>query len=556
MKKWLAILLAVLMVLPSFAMAEPTQKAVYDQKLEDIYGRLVEAFKGTEDEWMIEPYAEPVVITSANHYSATDDVSMSKWGDLYGEDWYKNRWTDFLKKAFNIDLQYMWWAADTDYDQKLRLEMTADNLPDVFNVTNQNDLVQLARAGMLMDLTDMFDKYAWSRDKEIWASDGGVSLDLATIDGRIYGLPAGLPHTDEVSYLWLRKDWLDKLGLENPKTIEDLVAIIKAFKAADFDGDGIDNTVGMGIDKTLWYSTRGLFNAHAAYPMYWIEKDGGLLWGGIDDANKPVLELLATLYKEGLLNNEFITEANGDMLEYMINGQCGVVYGGHWLGHIAGDNHELQPEGDWTCVTLPTATGEPVRSPMKALTSGWTVVSAKCKNPEAAFKVRLMTTFALNDIEATWWYLEDNTSWHFSPVRSNVSALANYESWLECLDMYKNGDPSVLGGLGLIYWESLQSELKYEWELMFGPEDDAAMAILGQSINDGLLFYDAFMGAQSDYMLDRWSTIQSEQLIAYTSMILGEVSVDEGFEAWKATFNALGGEKITAEVNEWYASTK
>ena len=44
----------------------------------------------------------------------------------------------------------------------------------------------------------------------------------------------------------------------------------------------------------------------------------------------------------------------------------------------------------------------------------------------------------------------------------------------------------------------------------------------------------------------------SEQLIAYTKIINGEVGVDEGFDAWVANFNALGGDRITAEVNEWY----
>ena len=54
-------------------------------------------------------------------------------------------------------------------------------------------------------------------------------------------------------------------------------------------------------------------------------------------------------------------------------------------------------------------------------------------------------------------------------------------------------------------------------------------------------------------MLERWETILSEELIAYTKIIIGETTVEEGFADWVNTFNSLGGDRITQEVNEWYA---
>ena len=89
---------------------------------------------------------------------------------------------------------------------------------------------------------------------------------------------------------------------------------------------------------------------------------------------------------------------------------------------------------------------------------------------------------------------------------------------------------------------------------MFGNGAGVAMTVLDNAKNDGRLFYDTFNGTQSTFMQDRWSTILDEQLIAYTKIILGDVSVDEGFAAWQDTFAKLGGDQITQEINEWYQS--
>ena len=37
---------------------------------------------------------------------------------------------------------------------------------------------------------------------------------------------------------------------------------------------------------------------------------------------------------------------------------------------------------------------------------------------------------------------------------------------------------------------------------------------------------------------------------------IGEVPVEEGFNAWLSSFSAMGGDRITEEVNEWYAAQK
>ena len=80
------------------------------------------------------------------------------------------------------------------------------------------------------------------------------------------------------------------------------------------------------------------------------------------------------------------------------------------------------------------------------------------------------------------------------------------------------------------------------------------MSVLSEAQNNNQLRYEPYYGPTTTYMQDHWSTIQSEQLIAFTKIIIGETSVEDGFNTWLENFSKLGGDQVTAEVNEWYAA--
>ncbi|GJM75796.1 hypothetical protein HMSSN036_80120 [Paenibacillus macerans] len=67
--------------------------------------------------------------------------------------------------------------------------------------------------------------------------------------------------TTEISHgpgvLWLRKDWMDKLGLKEPKTLEDVENIITQFIEKDPGGNG----PGKRLDSSLTMRTLPVFPA-------------------------------------------------------------------------------------------------------------------------------------------------------------------------------------------------------------------------------------------------------------------------------------------------------
>ena len=562
MKKLIALALTLCLVMTGcLALAEPTEKADYDAKIDKLANSMLAYYEASGETAKIAPYEEPLTVHMVSRYNAGMQDAMSVFEKKYGESWDANRYTDLYKKLYNIDVKFDWWTAEDQYDQKLRMDMASGELPDIFFVTSQVDLLQLVENDLIWDLTDLYEQWASNMDRSNWEADNAITLKTCTFDGRLYALPASLPDTDLFSYFWIRRDWLNKLNLPVPTTLAELKDTMAAFMAADFDGNGVADTIGMGMDKDLYYPTRGIFSAYGGYPEFWTDVDGKLVWGGTTEGTKNALTFLADLYKEGYLDPEFITKTETDMLEAPKSGKCGVMYGGHWLGQQWGDVRAVDPEADWVSFRLPVANegDDIVKQYLQPYCYSWTVVNKNCKNPEAAFKMFAASDFAFYGEDSGWWIYDENVGFMFSPVHVNCSGMENLNAWLAIQEVFKTGDTSKLHFNGLAYWEKINGEYGYEWKLMFGDataQDGIAMSVLKEAYDNGRVIYEPYQGVPSTYMQDHWSTIKDEQLIAFTKIIIGEVPVEEGFNAWLASFSSMGGDRVTEEVNEWYAAQK
>jgi putative aldouronate transport system substrate-binding protein len=97
-----------------------------------------------------------------------------------------------------------------------------------------------ASKGAIIPLGDLLDKYGQDI-KKVWPKE---AWDYMTDkEGKIWGIPRDLP---TVHYpIWIRSDWMKKLNLKMPQTIDELEAVLKAFKEQDPDGNGKDDTIPM-----------------------------------------------------------------------------------------------------------------------------------------------------------------------------------------------------------------------------------------------------------------------------------------------------------------------
>jgi ABC-type glycerol-3-phosphate transport system substrate-binding protein len=123
--------------------------------------------------------------------------------------------------------------------EKLNLLLGSGDELDTF-MGNWDDY---APKGAIIPLNDLLDEYGQDI-KKAWPKE---AWDYMTDkEGNIWGIPRGMPATHYP--IWIRTDWLKKLGLEMPKTLDELEAVLKAFKENDPDGNGKDDTIPMMTD--------------------------------------------------------------------------------------------------------------------------------------------------------------------------------------------------------------------------------------------------------------------------------------------------------------------
>lgn len=198
-----------------------------------------------------------------------------------------NAWID-LYKDYGIDLDIMYVVPGTEANDKLSQMIMSGNYPDVFNVSLE-DYVDYVKQGVIADITDYYDNYLSDASKDYLAYDGGDSVKRATIDGRIYGIPQMASSTDQVSVLWIRKDWLNNLGLEMPTTAEEVAEVARAFTFEDPDGNGQDDTYGFAVNGMDITDACGgiahVMNMFGAMPrqLRFMEENGVIIWAGQEE---------------------------------------------------------------------------------------------------------------------------------------------------------------------------------------------------------------------------------------------------------------------------------
>jgi putative aldouronate transport system substrate-binding protein len=147
-----------------------------------------------------------------------------------------------IKEKLNIDLKVVMLPSNfNDQDTKINAAAAANMLPDHFLV-NRDAWVRLVQQGLLADVSDMLPMMP-ERTKQQYMDQ--VGKKVATVNGKLYALPSpgAIPKVEGVV---IRKDWLDKLGLGVPKTLDEFFAVATAFTQKDPDGNGKNDTYGFG----------------------------------------------------------------------------------------------------------------------------------------------------------------------------------------------------------------------------------------------------------------------------------------------------------------------
>ncbi|MDF2065467.1 extracellular solute-binding protein [Bacillus sp. Cr_A10] len=233
------------------------------------------------------------------------------------QDWNKLMLWDEYEKMTNIEVN--WETTQIEgLAEKRNLMLASGDYPELFfaSAFSKTDLVKYGQQGVFLPINDYIDEYA-PNFKKILEEYPSVKQGVTMADGNIYGFPTFYDPKFEslrANTPWIRKDWLDKLGLEEPETTDELYEVLKAFKEQDPNGNGQADELGWGsgygISEFIAYlrGTYGL-NKQGSMNLNLDFKEGTEEFRFIPttDEYKELLTFLNKLYTEGLINQDVFT---------------------------------------------------------------------------------------------------------------------------------------------------------------------------------------------------------------------------------------------------------
>ncbi len=222
------------------------------------------------------------------------------------------------KTGVKLDVTFVPGSA---YDEKVIVTLASGNLPQAMVVTNNKNAAVLnaIRSGAFWEVGPYIKEFP--NLQSYWNDQIANNI---SVDGKVYGIYRERPVARKG--LLFRQDWLDNLGLEQPKTVDDIYNIAKAFTLNDPDKDGKNNTLGLTIsdDNLANDAMRVLVTAFGGFNQFGIV-DGKATPDFTTPEYMEALKLLKKMYDEKLINQDFGAVKGTRLIELINEGNAGML---------------------------------------------------------------------------------------------------------------------------------------------------------------------------------------------------------------------------------------
>lgn len=492
-----------------------------------------------------DPKAQGGQATSTPAAPAKFKVGLTTGGSKYVEgspDINNDKFVKKLEELSKTDLTLQ-LIPHENYAQSMTLLFASGELPDLLQTKGINlpEVAPAIDSGVLMPLNDLIDKYAPNLKKKVPKE----SWDSARVskDGKIYGIPQENPiTTDTVTYI--RKDWLDKLGLQPPKTVDEYINVLREFRDKDPNGNGKQDEIAMSGRAKLAFAYH-FFGAYDVQPQGWKFENDQLVPNFIRPGMVDALKVYTQLYKEKLLDNEVFTLQGKDW-DAKIKG-AGVV--GMWAtSSVTPDAVETQIKAN-----VPTAVVDTIAAPVgpsgkpggiysKGSTVSdfvWTIPK-NAKDPVAIIKFldwfysddKAKDTFFMYGLENDTYKVENGAVKYTYPTTNEQLLAANmHQEWVR----FTGGKPHLTD----------ESFIKNK------PNGDKIVKSLQVAGKEGLVNDGLEMPSMPTLKTRPELNYDGLWLEFAAKVITGKESVDK-FDDFVATWKKQGGDQLIKEATDWY----
>ena len=347
----------------------------------------------------------------------------------------KNWFTKYLEDKLGVKIEfYMLPSETTDFQTKMSLMATgSEMMPDIImTFGNLTDVMiqDYGSKGVFIPLEDYLNNESISPH---WAAipeeDKEVMLTAMTsADGHVYGLAKYEPETWNLTpyRYFINEAWLDKLGLEVPKTTDELKEVLTAFVNEDPNGNGKkdeigaygyaeggygQNTVWALMNSFTFFEGTGTKNSGLA-----LAEDGKTViapW--MTDEWRQGLQYVKDLYDNGLLAASIFSD-DDTQWKATLNSDTNIV------GLVtAGSNSQAWPDNDNNANFQEMQIIPPFEGPNGVKYTPYSeysptvdfFVTSNCQNPELAY--RFGEAFFDYEISMTTRFGEKGVDWTDDP---------------------------------------------------------------------------------------------------------------------------------------------
>lgn len=299
---------------------------------------------------------EPIKLTTLHPY----------WGEMPDVDGpvFKR-----LEEIMNADITPTFFHGPNMLD-KVNVALASGDLPDILVVFQgkQPSIVNAIRSGAFWELSDYIGQYP-----NLQATRDPIRDENIKVDGKVWALYVN----DEISKtgITLRQDWLDRLGLAQPKTLDELYNVLRAFAKDDPDGNGKNDTLGLAtylVNNAV--AGADVIQAKLGAPSVYGLDNGKLTPAFMTPQYREALKFYRKLYAEGIMNQDF-AYAQRNQVEQMyqkgtVGGYTGNVDTPFWaelfkvapdaklvsFSDLEGPNLQYAGLGYWVTMMFPKST--------------------------------------------------------------------------------------------------------------------------------------------------------------------------------------------------------
>ncbi|MBO5364173.1 MAG: extracellular solute-binding protein [Clostridia bacterium] len=445
------------------------------------------------------------------------------------------------------DVPITWeYMSDVDGASVLKMQIASGEFPEVYigGIFQPSDISQFAANEIIIPIEDYINEKDTPNIYKLYQERPAIKAASVAPDGHIYTLP-GLKE-DMASYLenimYINKVWLDKLGLDIPKTLDDLKVVLKAFKEQDPNGNGQADEIPLTFNLAsssdypeVLLSSWGLSTKYGTWDSWLTVQDGEVKFAPVLDEWKEMIAYYRDLYAEGLLDMEAFTQT-GEQYNAKKGASVSKI-GVHWSNANAMANSD-----EYIAIEPLSADGKIKPAwrihPGYIGTKDFMVIFKNCRNPKEALKWAdkfyeidnsIQNAFGEAAENSTLSKVGDNFVWNELPEGEVVSSYM-----YSCV---------LTSGMPCFLPEEVYGSEKFPF--LPGQEEKKAVYEMYKPYLDDEVWPRPYYAVEeanrlSELTTDIFSLVETKR----AKWITGAEDLESGWEQYKADIKRMGGDEM------------